>query len=104
LMTERGGADGYVFTAWRARPAEGRIEARGKFKRSAGKKGGESATPAGETPTTAEGMQHDGAEEVLVKRKRSVSSLATELAMTEKVAEVTSPTKKRKSEDGNLEA
>ncbi|KAK3312791.1 Gcd10p family-domain-containing protein [Apodospora peruviana] len=33
LMTERGGAEGYVFTAWRAKPAEGRVEAKGKFKR-----------------------------------------------------------------------
>ena len=29
----RGGADGFVFTAWRAVPVEGKIEARGKFKR-----------------------------------------------------------------------
>lgn len=29
-MTDRGGAEGYVFTAWRARPADGRVEARGK--------------------------------------------------------------------------
>ena len=33
LMTERGGTDGYIFTAWKARPAEGKIMARGKFKR-----------------------------------------------------------------------
>lgn len=33
LMTERGGAEGYVFTAWRAKPAEGRVEAKGKWKR-----------------------------------------------------------------------
>ena len=33
LMTERGGAEGYVFTGWRAHPLEGRIEARGKFKK-----------------------------------------------------------------------
>ena len=33
LMTERGGAEGYVFTGWRARPAEGKVEARGKYKR-----------------------------------------------------------------------
>ena len=32
-MTGRGGAEGYVFTAWRAQPAEGRVAARGKFKR-----------------------------------------------------------------------
>ena len=30
LMTGRGGADGYIFTATRVLPAEGRIEARGK--------------------------------------------------------------------------
>lgn len=33
LMTERGGTDGYIFTAWRAKPAEGRIAAKGRFKR-----------------------------------------------------------------------
>ena len=33
LMTGRGGSEGYVFTATRVLPAEGRIEARGKFKR-----------------------------------------------------------------------
>ncbi|KAL2262694.1 hypothetical protein VTK26DRAFT_401 [Humicola hyalothermophila] len=33
LMTERGGADGYVFTAWRAKPAEGKVAAKGKFKK-----------------------------------------------------------------------
>ncbi|KAI0385449.1 Gcd10p family-domain-containing protein [Hypomontagnella monticulosa] len=30
LMTSRGGAEGYVFTAWRVKPAEGKVEARGK--------------------------------------------------------------------------
>ena len=33
LMTGRGGSEGYVFTATKVLPAEGRIEARGKFKR-----------------------------------------------------------------------
>ncbi|KAF7561597.1 hypothetical protein G7046_g2540 [Stylonectria norvegica] len=33
FMMGRGGADGFVFTAWRALPVEGKIEARGKFKR-----------------------------------------------------------------------
>jgi tRNA (adenine-N(1)-)-methyltransferase non-catalytic subunit len=33
LMTERGGAEGYVFTGWKAVPVEGKIEARGKFKK-----------------------------------------------------------------------
>lgn len=30
LMTSRGGPEGYVFTAWKVRPAEGKVEARGK--------------------------------------------------------------------------
>jgi tRNA (adenine58-N1)-methyltransferase non-catalytic subunit len=30
LMTGKGGAEGYVFTAWRVKPAEGKVEARGK--------------------------------------------------------------------------
>ncbi|KAK4214921.1 Gcd10p family-domain-containing protein [Rhypophila decipiens] len=33
LMTERGGAEGYVFTAFRAKPAEGHVEAMGKWKK-----------------------------------------------------------------------
>ena len=33
LMTARGGAEGFVFTATRVLPAEGRIEARGAYKR-----------------------------------------------------------------------
>uniref|UniRef100_A0A8H7TR64 tRNA (adenine(58)-N(1))-methyltransferase non-catalytic subunit TRM6 n=1 Tax=Bionectria ochroleuca TaxID=29856 RepID=A0A8H7TR64_BIOOC len=33
VMTAKGGAEGYIFTGWRALPVEGRIEARGKFKR-----------------------------------------------------------------------
>ncbi|KAJ4261637.1 tRNA (adenine(58)-N(1))-methyltransferase non-catalytic subunit trm6 [Fusarium torreyae] len=33
FMMGRGGADGFLFTAWRAVPVEGKIEARGKFKR-----------------------------------------------------------------------
>ena len=33
VMTGRGGAEGYLFTAWRAIPAEGRISARGKFQK-----------------------------------------------------------------------
>lgn len=31
MMTGRGGAEGYLFTGWRAIPVEGRISARGKF-------------------------------------------------------------------------
>lgn len=33
VMTAKGGAEGYVFTAWRAKPAEGKIAARGKFQK-----------------------------------------------------------------------
>ncbi|TPX11663.1 uncharacterized protein E0L32_007642 [Thyridium curvatum] len=33
VMSSKGGAEGYVFTAWRAMPAEGRIEARGRYKK-----------------------------------------------------------------------
>ena len=33
LMTDRGGAEGYVFTGTRVLPAEGKIEARGAYKR-----------------------------------------------------------------------
>ncbi|KAI8957951.1 Gcd10p family-domain-containing protein [Daldinia sp. FL1419] len=40
LMTSRGGAEGYIFTAWRVRPAEGKIEARGKARTKKRKHGG----------------------------------------------------------------
>ncbi|EPE07997.1 gcd10p family protein [Ophiostoma piceae UAMH 11346] len=33
LMTQRGGSEGYIFTGWKAKPAEGRVTARGKFKK-----------------------------------------------------------------------
>lgn len=33
FMTAKGGPDGFLLTAWRAVPVEGKIEARGKFKR-----------------------------------------------------------------------
>jgi tRNA (adenine-N(1)-)-methyltransferase non-catalytic subunit len=36
FMTGRGGADGFLFTGWRAIPAEGRISARGKFQKKKG--------------------------------------------------------------------
>ncbi|PMD38658.1 eukaryotic translation initiation factor-like protein 3 [Hyaloscypha variabilis F] len=41
VMTGRGGAEGYLFTAVRVIPAEGRVEARGKFVRRKEGKGGE---------------------------------------------------------------
>ncbi|PHH85250.1 hypothetical protein CDD83_701 [Cordyceps sp. RAO-2017] len=33
FMTARGGSEGYVFTGWRAIPAEGRVSARGRFQK-----------------------------------------------------------------------
>ncbi|KAI0552675.1 Gcd10p family-domain-containing protein [Xylaria curta] len=32
LMTSKGGSEGYIFTAWRVKPAEGKVEARGKLR------------------------------------------------------------------------
>ncbi|KAI9742398.1 MAG: tRNA (adenine(58)-N(1))-methyltransferase non-catalytic subunit trm6 [Claussenomyces sp. TS43310] len=53
LMTGRGGGEGYVLTATRVLPAEGKVEARGKYKRrkiesgaaGRGANGSESSTP-----------------------------------------------------------
>lgn len=50
VMTARGGAEGYVFTAWRAKPAEGKIAARGKFHRKAKAAGGTGGSTAEGTP------------------------------------------------------
>lgn len=47
-MTGRGGSEGYLFTATRVLPAEGKIEARGKFKRR--KTAGRDDTPTPESP------------------------------------------------------
>lgn len=51
MMTAKGGAEGYVFTAWKAKPAEGRIAARGKFQKK--KLGGGAASTAEGTPAEA---------------------------------------------------
>lgn len=40
LMTGRGGAEGYIFTATRVLPVEGKVEARGRFKRRKAGDGG----------------------------------------------------------------
>lgn len=48
MMTSRGGAEGYIFTGTRVVPAEGRVEARGKYKRR--KLEDEGTTPAEFTP------------------------------------------------------
>lgn len=53
IMTAKGGAEGYVLTGWKAKPAEGRIAARGKFQkkgRSAGI-GTAEGTPSAEAAT-----------------------------------------------------
>ncbi|KAI9872342.1 MAG: tRNA (adenine(58)-N(1))-methyltransferase non-catalytic subunit trm6 [Pleopsidium flavum] len=50
LMTGRGGAEGYLFTATRVLPAEGRVEARGKFqKRKLEKEAGPNNTAQNDT-------------------------------------------------------
>lgn len=65
LMTGRGGSEGYLFTATRVLPAEGKVEARGKFKR----RKVEAGTPAaGSTPqiTTPKAADGDDAEVELI--------------------------------------
>ena len=58
-MSGRGGAEGYLFTGVRVRPAEGRVEARGKFVRKKEKPravdGGEKSAEVG-----ADGVQNGG--------------------------------------------
>ncbi|KAJ4422016.1 tRNA (adenine(58)-N(1))-methyltransferase non-catalytic subunit trm6 [Gnomoniopsis sp. IMI 355080] len=58
VMTARGGPEGYVFTAWRAKPAEGKVSARGKFHRKSKAAGASTAegTPV-ETGTPATGAE-----------------------------------------------
>lgn len=51
LMTGRGGSQGYVFTATKVLPAEGKIEARGNFKRRKVDGGGTRASSQQGTPT-----------------------------------------------------
>ncbi|KAI8634361.1 Gcd10p family-domain-containing protein [Xylariaceae sp. FL1651] len=43
VMSSKGGSEGYVFTAWRVKPAEGKVEARGKM-RARKRKAGEQST------------------------------------------------------------
>jgi tRNA (adenine58-N1)-methyltransferase non-catalytic subunit len=50
VMTAKGGAEGYVLTGWKARPAEGKIAARGKFQ----KKGRSAGIGTAEGTTSAE--------------------------------------------------
>lgn len=56
VMTDRGGSEGYVFTAFRARPAEGRVEARGKHtakRRKVGEKSADASAAGTPAPTEA---------------------------------------------------
>ena len=57
LMTGKGGSEGYIFTATRVLPAEGKVEARGKFKRRKVVNGLENAVNLSQAipPATAEG-------------------------------------------------
>ncbi|KAF2087524.1 hypothetical protein K490DRAFT_41635 [Saccharata proteae CBS 121410] len=54
VMTSRGGAEGYVFSATRVLPVEGRVEARGKFGKANKRKRAE-----GENKVEAEGADAD---------------------------------------------
>lgn len=59
LMTSRGGAEGYVFTATRVIPAEGKVEARGKYKKRKVEEGSAAQTPGVETPEVVETKTED---------------------------------------------
>ncbi|KAK0712442.1 Gcd10p family-domain-containing protein [Lasiosphaeria miniovina] len=50
LMTERGGSDGFIFTGWKAKPAEGKVAAKGKFKRRKLEDDSAPQSEAAETP------------------------------------------------------
>lgn len=58
VMTARGGAEGFVFTAWKAKPAEGKVSARGKFQKK-------QKTAAGGGGRTAEGTPAEAATPVV---------------------------------------
>ena len=68
LMTGRGGSDGYLFTATRVLPAEGKVEARGKNKRRKVGTGGslknEEETPDAKEEIVAIEIEQAAAEEV----------------------------------------
>ncbi|KAH9896224.1 Gcd10p family-domain-containing protein [Xylariomycetidae sp. FL2044] len=52
LMTSRGGAEGYIFTGWRVKPAEGKVEARGRMPRKRKKTAMATTPAAAETTVT----------------------------------------------------
>lgn len=60
LMTGRGGSEGYVFTATRVLPAEGKIEARGKFKRRKVESGTAAGSSQPDTPVAIDGEADEG--------------------------------------------
>lgn len=55
-MTDRGGAEGYVLTGWRARPAEGRVEARGKHTAKRRKMDDKGASESAAATPASDGM------------------------------------------------
>jgi tRNA (adenine-N(1)-)-methyltransferase non-catalytic subunit len=77
-MTGRGGAEGYLFTAVRVIPAEGRVEARGKFVRR--KEGKSAETPGEEKEKTAEdaedGEVEAGSPPKKIKLEQSMDAVA----------------------------
>jgi tRNA (adenine58-N1)-methyltransferase non-catalytic subunit len=78
VMTGRGGAEGYLFTAVRVIPAEGRVEARGKFVRR--KEGKSAETPGKEKEKTAEdaedGEVEAGSPPKKIKLEQSMDAVA----------------------------
>jgi tRNA (adenine-N(1)-)-methyltransferase non-catalytic subunit len=57
VMTDRGGAEGYVLTGWRARPAEGRVEARGKHTTKRRKVEDKTVSESAAATPASDGMQ-----------------------------------------------
>lgn len=74
LMTGRGGAEGYVFTATRVIPAQGKVEARGKYKKRKVVKEGEGDGMANENDGTV-GDEDVEAEEVGTVANASVMNI-----------------------------
>ncbi|KAE8447346.1 hypothetical protein EG329_010904 [Mollisiaceae sp. DMI_Dod_QoI] len=88
VMTGRGGAEGYLFTAVRVVPAEGRVEARGKFARKkAGEVRSENGRKAGGEPDAKKIKLGDGVEsEGNVTNDSTTHGLAKENGMDMKEA------------------
>jgi len=87
-MTGRGGAEGYLFTAVRVIPAEGRVEARGKFVR---RKEGKSAEGTGKEEEKMAGDAKGGEVEAgsppkKIKLEQSMDAVAEERVETSNAA------------------